>query len=473
MIANNSPWIAELRRTRPAVPLEENIETDVVIVGGGIAGVTSAFFILRNTDKKVVLVEAGKIAHGATGHNAGQLVSYFERPFHELVDQFGFDMAIAGQRAVESAWGLIDDIIAETNIRTPLYRFTGYAGFSSEDQLMTHFKNNIARVRGGLPPESIFVARESDMSARIPEEYKSLYSTIPHADVLALLETENPAYFAVLSYQKGCMNSALFTEELIGYLIKTYPERFSFYEESRVSVVELEKENVRVRVGVHEVVGKRVLLCTNGFENFKIENKSGEEIDPTFHHLVNGRIGYMAGYVEPLNSAPTAISYFATATPSTTSTSSASAAAEPTGEVYFYLTRRPHQAGEPGESGGKSGGQTNLVCTGGPEKALPNDAVYSPEHAYSEEARWAIDDFLYSNYKNYPEGETKYSFFWHGLMGYTPNGIRRIGPEPRNPLLLYNLGCNGVGILPSVYGSKRIADIIRGVQLEPSIFDPH
>jgi glycine/D-amino acid oxidase-like deaminating enzyme len=57
-------------------------------------------------------------------------------------------------------------------------------------------------------------------------------------------------------------------------------------------------------------------------------------------------------------------------------------------------------------------------------------------------------------------------------MGYTSNGIRLIGPDPANSSLIYNLGCNGIGILPSIYGGKRIAQYINGEALEPSIFDP-
>lgn len=57
-------------------------------------------------------------------------------------------------------------------------------------------------------------------------------------------------------------------------------------------------------------------------------------------------------------------------------------------------------------------------------------------------------------------------------MGYTPTGLRCIGPEPTNPVLLYNLGCNGVGIFPSIFGSKRIAQFLKGEHLEPLIFDP-
>ena len=64
-----------------------------------------------------------------------------------------------------------------------------------------------------------------------------------------------------------------------------------------------------------------------------------------------------------------------------------------------------------------------------------------------------------------------YDFAWHGLMGYTKDKIRLVGFEPRNPVLMYNLGCNGVGFLPSIAGGLRIARLHQGQALEPSIFD--
>ena len=57
-------------------------------------------------------------------------------------------------------------------------------------------------------------------------------------------------------------------------------------------------------------------------------------------------------------------------------------------------------------------------------------------------------------------------------MGYTPTGIRCVGRDPRSASLLYNLGCNGVGILPSIAGGRRIARVLSGAALEPSLFDP-
>jgi glycine/D-amino acid oxidase-like deaminating enzyme len=128
------------------------------------------------------------------------------------------------------------------------------------------------------------------------------------------------------------------------------------------------------------------------------------------------------------------------------------------------MTRRPHEH--------KGENSFNLVCAGGPDKVLPNGAEYSREMMCSEDMKMLIDDFLRENYAKYPQEGSEYAFCWHGLMGYTPNGIRRIGPEPVNPTLLYNLGCNGVGILPSVYGGKKISQFINGENMPKSIFDP-
>ena len=72
---------------------------------------------------------------------------------------------------------------------------------------------------------------------------------------------------------------------------------------------------------------------------------------------------------------------------------------------------------------------------------------------------------------DHPAGEG-FDFAWHGLMGYTKDKIRRVGCEPANPVLMYNLGCNGVGLLPSIAGGLRIARLHCGMTLEPSIFDP-
>ncbi len=456
MIPNRSPWLSQLNRSRPAIPLAQDMATDVVIVGGGIAGAVTAYFTLKNTESSVVILEADRVAHGATGHNAGQITSYFERPFESIVQEFGLELASAGQRSIESAWGLLDEIMADAALRTPVYRFTGYAGCSEFEQLVEHLEENKDRAAAGLAPESVLIAKESNWEEALPLFYKDLYSIVPQDDLLALLETDDRRYLACIASQKGCMNSAVFTEELVGYLMASYPGRFSLFEETMVTKVTLSEDRALLLTKQeHTVEALRVVLCTNGFEQFHIENESGSDIDTKFHHLVQGRIGYMAGYLESLNAAPTAISYFPKGIPET---------GDPTGETYFYLTRRPH--------GEDEGVAKNLVCAGGPEQVLPNQAHYTREEHCREDVRESLDEFLRTTYHHHPGPDAEYAFCWHGLMGYTPGGLRRIGAEPCNPVLLYNLGCNGVGILPSIYGAKRIARILSGETPERSIFDP-
>ena len=133
-------------------------------------------------------------------------------------------------------------------------------------------------------------------------------------------------------------------------------------------------------------------------------------------------------------------------------------------DPYFYLTRRPYET-ETQET-------HNLICIGGPEALMDDTNNYNQEHLYPDEAREEIDNFLRYTYKHGKKDKIEYKFLWHGLMGFTPNGIRLIGPEPNNPILYYNLGCNGVGLLPSIYGGQKISWYLSGKNMEPSIFFP-
>lgn len=89
---------------------------------------------------------------------------------------------------------------------------------------------------------------------------------------------------------------------------------------------------------------------------------------------------------------------------------------------------------------------------------------------YPQEAQEKISTFLYKNYR-LENNNLEYNFLWHGLMGYTKNGVRLIGTEPCNNRLYYNLGCNGIGILPSIYGASRVERLLNGEILSPSMFD--
>lgn len=444
-----SPWLTQLQKERPHFNLQGDTACDIVVVGAGIAGVSTAYFIARNTSHSVLLIDAGRIAHGATGHNAGQVVSYFERPLTDIARAFGVEMAMQGQAAIESGWGLVEDIIAECKLQTPLYTCMGYAGFSTNEQVIEHLEEQELRKSAGLMDEPMLIKVDPALMTQIPAHLHAHLLPVPHSVILEALQTDDAAFIAAAPSKKGCMNSALFCEELVAWMLQRYVGRFRVSEHLRVHEITLGEQRATLSTSGPNITAERVVLCTNGFENFNIRNQAGPDIDVSFHASVYANIGYMAGYLGAAGQSATAISYYR--------------GKQDTLDPYHYLTRRRYAPGSDAEA--------TLLCIGGPERTLPDDAEYDGLAAFPADIEEQLDRELRSIYRHTPPYAAR-TFLWHGLMGYTPNRLRRIGFEPKNTSLLYNLGCNGVGILPSVYGGKRIAQLVAGIQLPPSIFDP-
>lgn len=453
---NLSPWLHQLKVTRTIDRLASDLSTDVCIVGAGIAGIMTAYFTLKNTNKEVLLIEGSKVAHGATGHNAGQIVFEFEEEFSVLAERYGLEQAADAERLVRGAWILLEELYQEANLATPMSSFMGYNGYASVERVMEELKNNALRIEAGLQVFPIYIAEDAPGVETIPKEYKHLYNLVPRENILALLETKDSQYVAVISERKGCVNAAMLVEEVVGYLLSVYKGRFSLFEESFIDEVILYPEKAELKSGEHTVSAKKVVLCTNGFEKFKITNTAGTDIDVKFHHMVKGDIGYMAAYLEEMIHPPIALQYHDSLT---------AEADKPAYEkVYFYLTRRPFEV--------EKDERHNLICVGGPETHLEHSSEYENTVEYTKEAADAIEHFVHSTYKESPEKPIQFKYKWHGLMGYTPTNMRVVGEEPKNKVLMYNLGCNGVGILTSIYGGLRISQIVRGDNLPESIFDP-
>lgn len=456
-IPTQSPWLAVLQRTRSLVQLQHNDAADIVIVGGGIAGIITAYYLLQESSHNIIIVEKDKVAHGATGHNAGQLTAYFEKPLHSLVQEFGFAAAIAAQQAVESAWQLLDDVYATVHPATPLYKCTGYIGCTSWQQVADFLASHQERVRGNLPVNPCFIADDVQIPIAVHRQYHRTYTLITRNKMNSLLVTKDQEYIAAVAMQQGCLNSAQLTEEIATYISKQYANRCRIYEQSAVTHVHLQEHGATLAVGKHTINAKRVILCTNGFEQYTITNGNNGAINTKLHHTVIGKIGYMmAVAVAAQNRVTTTISYLRGPDKHKRSWFDV---------PYFYCTIRPFWMVEQPTI-------TTLLALGGLDELWLEGKYYSAQEPYPSICKQRLYNFfsehIYPMFSYRPERW----FYWHGLMGYTPTGIRRIGPEPCNPTLLYNLGCNGIGILPSIYGGKKIAGFIQGKTFEPSLFDP-
>jgi glycine/D-amino acid oxidase-like deaminating enzyme len=368
---NHSPWREGLTPARDPLALEADTETGVAIVGGGIAGVATAYFTLRDTRESVVLLEAGRLASGASGHNAGQLVTYFERPLVALAEAFGEGPALAAQREIDGAWELLDAMLADAAPDLPVQRFLGHMGMWSENHLAVHLQANRLRQRAGLALERCVISDRS-VGAALEREYGDLFEVVPHAHVEELLETRSPRYRAVLSFMKGTASPVWMCERIVRHLLHRFPSRFRTFEGARVARVELDSRGATLSAGDVRLRAGRVVLCTNGYQHHDVVNRAGAPIDTVRQQRVRGTVGYMAAFFEPHQRAPSAISYLASPRVGE-------------GQAYFYVTRRPFTCE------GRAG---TLVCIGGPDRELAHWARYDAAQGIEAGVVEQLDGFI-------------------------------------------------------------------------------
>ena len=84
-------WYAATKIAAPErPPLGADLDVDVCVIGGGLAGLTAAREIARS-GWSVALLEAGRLAGGASGLNTGFVLPGFAAEPARLIDRVGFD----------------------------------------------------------------------------------------------------------------------------------------------------------------------------------------------------------------------------------------------------------------------------------------------------------------------------------------------------------------------------------------------
>ncbi len=95
--------------------LEENIKSDVVVVGGGITGIASAY-LLSQQNMNVALLESSRLLNGATGHTTAKVTAQHSLIYDELLNNFGYNVARMYYEANTDALHLVEKIITDEKI---------------------------------------------------------------------------------------------------------------------------------------------------------------------------------------------------------------------------------------------------------------------------------------------------------------------------------------------------------------------
>jgi glycine/D-amino acid oxidase-like deaminating enzyme/nitrite reductase/ring-hydroxylating ferredoxin subunit len=163
--------------------LTTDFSVDVVIVGGGIVGLTAATF-LKRAGHTVAVLEAHRVGTQTTGGSTAKITSQHSLIYGYLVDQFGEEGARTYAQANQAAIEQIAKFVTDYHIDCDFERRSAYVYTESEDQ--------VAQLR-----QEAEIAHSLGLPATVVEE-----TSLPF-NVAAALKFENQAQFHPCKYAAG------------------------------------------------------------------------------------------------------------------------------------------------------------------------------------------------------------------------------------------------------------------------------
>jgi glycine/D-amino acid oxidase-like deaminating enzyme/nitrite reductase/ring-hydroxylating ferredoxin subunit len=154
---NISYWIDSVKPFEFS-SLDRDVETDVLVIGGGIAGLTTAYCLLK-TGRKVIVVEDGLIGSGESGRTTAHLTSALDDRYYEIENTFGEEKSRLAAQSHSSAIDWIEKTVKDENIDCDFQRVDGYLFLHPTDKRENLEKEFQATLRAGL---------ETDWLAHIP-----------------------------------------------------------------------------------------------------------------------------------------------------------------------------------------------------------------------------------------------------------------------------------------------------------------
>jgi glycine/D-amino acid oxidase-like deaminating enzyme/nitrite reductase/ring-hydroxylating ferredoxin subunit len=106
-------------------PLTKDLETEVIVVGGGLGGITTAY-LLAVEGKRVVVIDDGPIGGGETGRTTAHLTDAIDDRFYYLRSTFGKTATKLAADSQTQAINQIESIVRKLNIDCDFERLDGY-----------------------------------------------------------------------------------------------------------------------------------------------------------------------------------------------------------------------------------------------------------------------------------------------------------------------------------------------------------
>ncbi len=185
---STSVWMATAEAP-PAARLEQDTKADVCIVGAGIAGLTTAYMLVR-AGRRVVVLDDGPIAGGETCRTTAHITNALDDRYYELESLHGEEATRLAAASHTAAIAKVEEIVNAERIDCDFTRLDGYLFVPPGDDASVLDKELAATHRAGL--------EDIERVARAP---------IDSFDTGPALRFPRQAQFHVIKYLNGLANA--------------------------------------------------------------------------------------------------------------------------------------------------------------------------------------------------------------------------------------------------------------------------
>lgn len=171
--------------------LRADVQTDILVVGGGISGLSTAYCLAKEGNQ-VILIEDGFIGSGESGRTTGHLTCALDDRYYSLEKIFDPDTASLAAQSHTAAIDWIENTIKENNIDCNFKRVDGYLfnhPSDSDELLQKEFK--------------------ATQRARLSTEMLSKTPSIVTENRTRCIKFPNQAQFHILKYLKGLADAVI------------------------------------------------------------------------------------------------------------------------------------------------------------------------------------------------------------------------------------------------------------------------
>lgn len=242
-LKSNEPfWLVKNGMTASYPSLKQAIETELLIVGGGITGSLIAHQCIQD-GYQTVLIDRREIAHGSTSATTSMLQYEIDIPLFKLINMIGEKGAVASYNACSAA---IDELgVIATKIKSN-------CGYEKKNSLyFAAYKKDVKDLK-------------KEFETR--KKYNFPVQWLESEQIKKKFKIKN-TFGGILSEQGGSVDAFRLTHSLLQY---NHAKGLKIFDKTDIKKVNYKKTGVTVTTtDGYQIKAKKLIYC-NGFESTEI-----------------------------------------------------------------------------------------------------------------------------------------------------------------------------------------------------------